>query len=140
MPKIGFWLQPKSQNSMAFKFWPLYLQFYMYFFITNNNQIIPTNHYFMNNILPFKWVSDNKICINYSRVSDCCLTPTQQFFSYSQTYIKEVTFGTQRKWSYKTSDFLKEVQFIWNFNTDNCLIEVTAWTGCTVYHSKNKLP
>jgi hypothetical protein len=62
MPKIGFWLQPKSQNSMAFKFWPLYLQFYMYFFITNN-QIILTNHYFMNIILPFKWVSDYFISI-----------------------------------------------------------------------------
>ena len=27
----------------------------------------------------------------------------------------EVTFGTKKKWSFKTGNLLKEVQFIWNF-------------------------
>jgi hypothetical protein len=27
----------------------------------------------------------------------------------------EVTFGTKKKWSYKTGEFLKDVQLTWNF-------------------------
>jgi hypothetical protein len=38
-------------------------------------------------------------------------TPTQ----YSQTYIKRSLFGQRQKWSFKTGDLLKEVQFICNF-------------------------
>ena len=47
------------------------------------------------------------------------------------------------KWSFKTVDLLKEVQFIWfffydrtrlsrHFNIGDCLIEVTAWAGLTL--------
>ena len=36
--------------------------------------------------------------------------------NYRQTFIKRsVTFGTRKKWPYKTGDLLKEVQFVWNF-------------------------
>ena len=34
---------------------------------------------------------------------------------YSQTCIKRSPFRTQKIWPYKTSDFLKEVKFIWCF-------------------------
>jgi hypothetical protein len=34
---------------------------------------------------------------------------------YSQTSIKRPPFGQWKKLPYKTDDFLKEIQFIWNF-------------------------
>jgi hypothetical protein len=41
-----------------------------------------------------------------------------------------MTFGTKKKWPYKTGDLLKEVQFIWNSLTgqEKCdlLIQATA--------------
>ena len=49
----------------------------------------------------------------------------------------------KERWSFKTDDILKEVQFIWNFlwqdkkkvtlNTDDCLIEVNAWADLTLH-------
>jgi hypothetical protein len=49
----------------------------------------------------------------------------------------------KERWSFKTGDLLKEVQFIWNFlwqdkkkvtlNTDDCLIEVNAWADLTLH-------
>jgi hypothetical protein len=49
----------------------------------------------------------------------------------------------KKKCPYKTGDLLKEIQFIWNFyhmkrkgwtfDTGDCLIEVTAWPGLTVF-------
>jgi len=66
-----------------------------------------------------------------------------QFSKYM--YIKRVLRGHLwvERWPYKTGDLLKKVQFIWNFlwqdkkgqalNTGDCLIEVTTWTGFTVY-------
>jgi hypothetical protein len=57
----------------------------------------------------------------------------------------EVSFGTKKKWLYKTGDLLKEVKFTWNFlwqdkkmwpfNTSDCLIEVTSLTGLTLFIS-----
>ena len=51
-------------------------------------------------------------------------------------------------WSFKTGDLLKEVQFIWNFlsqdkkmwplNTGDCLKEVTSWADLTVLKQFNK--
>ena len=45
----------------------------------------------------------------------------------------------KEKWSFKTGDLFKEVQFIWNFtrkrwpfNTGDCLIEATTWIGLSV--------
>jgi hypothetical protein len=38
------------------------------------------------------------------------------YFKYEQSVLHEdVIFGTEKKWSYKPGDLLKEVQFIWNF-------------------------
>jgi len=37
-----------------------------------------------------------------------------------------------KKWSFKTGDLLKEVQFMCPFKTGDCLTEVTTWTGLTV--------
>ena len=34
---------------------------------------------------------------------------------YSQTSIKRQPLGQWKKLPYKTDDFLKEIQFIWNF-------------------------
>jgi hypothetical protein len=49
-----------------------------------------------------------------------------------------------KKWAYKTGNLLKEIQFIWNvtwqgkkrwpLNTDDCLIEVTACAGLTIWN------
>ena len=54
----------------------------------------------------------------------------------------EVIFGKKKKWPYKTGDLLKEVQFIWNFlsqdkkgwplNAGYCFTEMTTWVGLTV--------
>jgi len=56
---------------------------------------------------------------------------------------KEVTFGTKKKWPYKTGDLLKRFNFYetfydrprkrWPFNTGDCLKEVTAREGLTIY-------
>ena len=47
------------------------------------------------------------------------------------------TFGTKKKWSYKTGDLLKEIFYDWTrkgwpFNTGDFLIEVTTWSGFAV--------
>jgi hypothetical protein len=51
---------------------------------------------------------------------------------YSQTHIKRTPLG-QIKWSSKTGDLLKEVQFIWNFlwqqEKGDLLIQMTAYRG-----------
>jgi hypothetical protein len=67
---------------------------------------------------------------------------------YSQTCIKRSPLVQRKKWSYKTGDLLKEVQFKWTFlwqvkkrwpfNTGDCLIEVTAWEGLTVNHAQTR--
>jgi hypothetical protein len=97
--------------------------------------------------------------------SDTYLTPSKQFFNsilartsyisltikavhilavkYIETCIKRSDFGTKQMWHYKTGDFLKEVQFIWNFlwqfnkmwpfKTGDCLKVVTTWVGLIAY-------
>ena len=40
--------------------------------------------------------------------------------SVSNLY-SEVTFGTKKKWSFKTGDLLKEVQFIRLLNRGDCM-------------------
>jgi hypothetical protein len=65
--------------------------------------------------------------------------------SYVAYTVKPVLRGhlwDKEKLSSKTGDVLREVQFIWvfydrsrriwRFNTGDCLIEMTAWTGLTV--------
>jgi hypothetical protein len=52
------------------------------------------------------------------------------------------------KWSYKTGDLIKEVQFIWSFpwqdkkrwpfNTGDCLIEVTSWYYIIIRNIKHR--
>jgi len=36
---------------------------------------------------------------------------------YSQAWVKRSHLGSKKKWSFKTGDLLKKVQFIWNFVT-----------------------
>ena len=55
----------------------------------------------------------------------------------------------KKKWPSKTGDLEKEVQFIRNFlrqnneriflNTRDCLIEVAAWAGWTVFFFQQKI-
>ena len=37
----------------------------------------------------------------------------QQIYTYTVKSV--VTFGTKKRWSFKTGDLLKKVQFIWHF-------------------------
>ena len=57
-------------------------------------------------------------------------------FIIQSNLCKEVTFGTKKKWSFKTGDILKEVQNMKLFVTGqvkcDLLIQVTAWAGLTV--------
>jgi hypothetical protein len=58
---------------------------------------------------------------------------------------KEITFGTKKKWSDKIGDLLifydrtNQIRKRWAFNTGECLIEVTAWSGLTVFYRYFKL-
>jgi hypothetical protein len=45
--------------------------------------------------------------------------------------VLEVTFGTRKKWSFKTGDLLKEVKYIWNFQWLDKQ-KVTTWVGLTL--------
>jgi hypothetical protein len=54
-----------------------------------------------------------------------------------------LTFGIREKWSYKTGDLLKEVQFKRNFKSmtghekGDLLIQATAWAGLLVFFIDN---
>ena len=76
---------------------------------------------------------DKRWCHNYI----CIRLPYIQSNLY-----KEVTFGTKKKWPFKVTSKRGSIHMKfsmtgqekrWHFNTGDCLIEVTAWTGLTVY-------